>query len=56
MVFHEEIVLEQGKFWRNPKIGFTEVDKKGDLKNRIRVEMNQLDLVVVQKAMKEIVD
>jgi hypothetical protein len=37
-------------------MGFTEVDKNGDLKNRIRVEMNQLDLIVVQKAMKEITD
>jgi hypothetical protein len=30
------------------------VDKNIDLKNRVRVEMNQLDLVVVQKAVKEI--
>jgi hypothetical protein len=37
-------------------MGFTEVDKNGDLKNRVWVEMNQLDLIVVQKAMKEITD
>jgi hypothetical protein len=30
------------------------VDKNGDLKNRVRDEMNQLDLVVVQKTTKEI--
>jgi hypothetical protein len=32
------------------------VDKNGDLKNGVRVEMNQLDLVVVQKAAEEIAD
>jgi hypothetical protein len=32
------------------------VDKNGDMKNGVRVEMNQLDLVVIQKAMKEIAD
>jgi hypothetical protein len=30
------------------------VDKYSDLKNRVWVEMNQLDLVVVQKTAKEI--
>jgi hypothetical protein len=56
MVFQEEIVLEQGKFCRNPEIGFIKVDKNGDLKNRVRIEMNQLDLVMVQKVVKEITD
>jgi hypothetical protein len=27
LVFQEEIVFEQGKIWRNPKIGFTKVEK-----------------------------
>jgi hypothetical protein len=54
LVFQEEIVFEQGKFWRNPKIGFKEMDKNGDLKDGVRVEMNQFDLVVIQKAAEEI--
>jgi hypothetical protein len=32
------------------------VDKNGDLKNGVRVEMDQFNLVVVQKAMEEITD
>jgi hypothetical protein len=47
VVFHEEIVFEQEKIWRNPKIGFTKVDKNGDLKNRVRVDMNLFDLVMI---------
>jgi hypothetical protein len=47
VVFQEEIVFEQEKIWRNPKIGFTEVDKNGDLKNRVRVDMNLFDLVMI---------
>jgi hypothetical protein len=31
----------------NPKIVFREVDKNNDLKNGVRVEMNQFDLVVI---------
>jgi hypothetical protein len=41
------VFFQQGDIWRNPEIGFTEVDKIGDLKNIVRVEVNQLDLVVV---------
>jgi hypothetical protein len=32
------------------------MDKNGDLKNRIRVKMNRLNLVVVQKSAEEIAD
>jgi hypothetical protein len=56
LVFQEEIVLEQGEIRRNPKISLTEVDKNSDQKNRVRVKMNQLNLVVVQKITKEITD
>jgi hypothetical protein len=55
LVFQEKIVLEQRKVGLNPKIGFTKVDKNRDLENGVRVEMNQFDLVVVQKATKEVV-
>jgi hypothetical protein len=47
LVFQEEIVFEQGEIWRNPKIGFTEVAKNSDLKNRARVETNRFNLVVI---------
>jgi hypothetical protein len=56
LVFQEEIVFDQGKIWRNPKIGFVEMDKNGDLKNGVRVKMNQFNLVVIQKAAEQIID
>jgi hypothetical protein len=45
--FRKKITFEQGKVWTNPKIGFTKVDKNGDLKDGVRVEMDQFDLIVV---------
>jgi hypothetical protein len=47
VVFQEEIVFEQEKIWRNPKIGFTKVDINDDLKNGARVDMNLFDLVMI---------
>jgi hypothetical protein len=47
LVFQEKIILEQGKVWRNPKIRFVEVDKNSDLKDGVRVEMDQFHLIVV---------
>jgi hypothetical protein len=35
-------------------IGLTEMDKDGDLKNRDRVQMDKLDLIVVKKSTEEI--
>jgi hypothetical protein len=40
LVFQEKVVLEQGKIRWNAKKCFTEIDKDGDLKNGIRVEMD----------------
>jgi hypothetical protein len=40
LVSQEKIILEQRKVGRNPKMGFTKVDKSRDMKNRVRVEMN----------------
>jgi hypothetical protein len=45
--FRKKIILEQGKVWRNPKIRFVEVDKNSDLKDGVRVEMDQFHLIVV---------
>jgi hypothetical protein len=39
---------------RNPKISLIEMDKNDDLKNRVRVQMDQLNLIVVKKSSKEI--
>jgi hypothetical protein len=36
----EKIVLEQGKIRGNSKENFTKMDEDGDLKNRIRIEMD----------------
>jgi hypothetical protein len=47
LVFQEKIIFEQGKVWENPKISFTDVDKNGDLKDGVRIEMDQFDLIVV---------
>jgi hypothetical protein len=54
LVFQEEVVFEQGEVWRNPKVRLTEMDKNGDLKNRVRVQMDQLNLIVVKKSSEEI--
>jgi hypothetical protein len=37
------------------KISLTQMDEDGDLKNWVRVQMNQLDLVVAEKAAKEFI-
>jgi hypothetical protein len=47
LVFQEKIIFEQGKDWRNPTIGFIDVDKNGDMKDGVRVEIDQFDLIVV---------
>jgi hypothetical protein len=39
LVFHEKVILEQREIRRNAKKCFTKMDEDGDLKNRIRVEM-----------------
>jgi hypothetical protein len=52
LVFQVEIIFE----CRNSKIGFAELNKNCDLKNGVRFEMDQLNHVVVKKAMEEIAD
>jgi hypothetical protein len=47
LVLQEEIVFEQGKIQRNPKIGFTEMGKNDDMTNGVCVEMNQFNLIVI---------
>jgi hypothetical protein len=47
LVLQEEIVLEKREVRRNPKENLTKMDENYDLKNGVRVKMNQLNLVVV---------
>jgi hypothetical protein len=35
-------------------VSFTEMDKDGDMKNGVRVQMDKLYLIVIEKSMKEI--
>jgi hypothetical protein len=43
----QEVVFEERKVRRNLEENFTKMDENSDLKNRIRVKMNKLNLVVV---------
>jgi hypothetical protein len=40
LVFQQKVILEQREIIRNAKKCFTEMDKDGNLKNGIRVEMD----------------
>jgi hypothetical protein len=41
---------------RNPEENLAKMDRNDDLKNRARIKMNKLNLVVVQESMEEIAD
>jgi hypothetical protein len=51
----QEVVFEQWEAWRNPKVSFTEMDKDGDMENGVRVQMDKLYLIVVEKFTEKIV-
>jgi hypothetical protein len=55
LVFQKEVMFEQREIWKNGKICLTEVDKDSNLKDRIGMQMNQLDFVVMEKATKKFV-
>jgi hypothetical protein len=46
-------ILPQSKVWANPKIGFAEMHKDGNLKNRIRVQVSQVEGVEIKEAMEK---
>jgi hypothetical protein len=56
LILQEEVVFEERKVRRNPKENLTKMDKNDNLKNRVRIKINKLDLVVVQESAKEITD
>jgi hypothetical protein len=55
LIFQEEIMCEERKIWMDGEISLTQLDKDNDLKDRVWIQMNQLDLVVMKKATKEFV-
>jgi hypothetical protein len=48
LIFQEEVIFEQRKIRRNPEKSFTKRDENDNLNNRVGIEMNQLNLVVVK--------
>jgi hypothetical protein len=53
LIFQEEIMLEQRKVGVYGEISLAQIDQDDDLENGVRVEMDQLNLVVMQKTAEE---
>jgi hypothetical protein len=53
LIFQEEIVLEKKEIRENDEISLAQVDKDIDLKDRVWIQMNQLNFVIVKKVAKE---
>jgi hypothetical protein len=56
LILQEEVVFEEGKVRRNPEENLTKMNENGDLKNRVRIKMDKINLVVVLESTEEIVD
>jgi hypothetical protein len=52
--FKMEEVAEVVKVGFYPKEGFTEINKDGNMENRIGIEVMELDAIIEEKAAKEI--
>src|SRR5207237_8103812 len=50
---HLKKVAKKGKMGLNPQICLTKMDEGSDVKNRVRIQMNELYFVEVQKTPKE---
>jgi hypothetical protein len=46
-------ILPQSNVWANPKIGFTKMHEDGNLKNRIGVQVSQIEGIEVKEAMEK---
>jgi hypothetical protein len=46
-------ILPQSKVWANPKIGFTKMHEYGNLKNRIGVQVSQIEGIEVKEPRKK---
>jgi hypothetical protein len=55
LVFQEKVIPEEWEIGVDGEIALAEVNKYGNLKNGIRVEVNQLNLIMMEKAAKEFV-
>jgi hypothetical protein len=55
LVFQEKIAFEYWEIWRNAKEGFTKMDENSDLKNGIRVQVDKLYLIMVEKSSKAVI-
>jgi hypothetical protein len=55
LILQEKEILEQRKVRRNSLESLIEMDKDGDLKNGIGIEMDQFDLIMVKESAEEIV-
>jgi hypothetical protein len=56
LILQEEVIFEKRKVRRNPDENLTKMDENGDLNNRVRINMNELNLIVVQESVEEIID
>jgi hypothetical protein len=56
LILQEEVIFEKKKVRRNPNKNLTKMDENGDLNNRVRINMNELNLIVVQESVEEITD
>jgi hypothetical protein len=56
LILQEEVIFEKRKVRRNPDENLTKMDENGDLNNRVRINMNELNLIVVQESVEEITD
>jgi hypothetical protein len=54
LVFQEEVIFEQGKVRGNAKKCFAKMDKDSDFKNRVRVEMDWFNLVVIEESVEKV--
>jgi hypothetical protein len=53
LIFQEEVILEEWEVWVYGEIGLAQMNKHYSLKNRVRVQMNQLNLIVVEEAVEK---
>jgi hypothetical protein len=47
LILQEEVNFEKKKVRRNPNKNLTKMDENGDLNNRVRINMNEHNLIVV---------
>jgi hypothetical protein len=43
-------VLPQSEMWINPEVGFAMMNKYGNLKNRVGIQVGQIKGVIIEKA------